>query len=121
MLDGLEYLGLVFRAPIPSETLETLRTSPVSRLEVEDRALRALPAWPPRLRAVARRVLIDYAFIAPRETTPFAGRVSGFPGFLRDRWELPSFVRMPGFVALSLLRHARRVTGRRPAASPSES
>ena len=121
MLDGLEYLGLVFRAPVPSEALETLRTIPVSRLEVEDRVLRALPAWPPRLRAVAKRVLLDYAFIAPRETTALAARVAGFPRFLRDRWVLESFGRMPGFVLSSLLRHARRITGRRPAASPSGS
>ncbi|HUM02312.1 MAG TPA: hypothetical protein VL084_08500, partial [Thermoanaerobaculia bacterium] len=83
--------------------------------------LRALPAWPPRLGAVARRVLLDYAFIAPRETTPLAARVAGFPRFLRDRWALESFGRMPGFVLGSLLRHARRVMGRRPAAAPSRS
>ena len=121
MLDGLEYLVRVLRAPVPPEALRALRTIPVSRLEEEDRVLRALPAWPPRLRAVTRRVLLDYAFIAPRETTPLAARVAGFPRFLRDRWALESFGRMPGFVLGSLLRHARRVMGRRPAAAPSRS
>ena len=56
---------------------------------------------------MARRVLLDYAFIVPKESTPFAARAAGFPRFLRDRWLLESIGQMPGYAMRSILRRAR--------------
>jgi hypothetical protein len=103
-LAGLEYLARVFHARVPPEVLSALRALPVSHLEAEDQALRSRP---PGLLGMARRVLLDYAFIVPRESTPFGGRVVGFLRFLRDRWCLDSFGQMPAYAVRSILRRAR--------------
>lgn len=108
-LAGLEYLADTFRAAVPTQVLSALRAFPVSPLEAEDHALRSRP---PRLRGMARRVLVDYAFIAPKESTPFAVRAAGFPRFLRDRWVLQSFGQMLGYALRSVLRRARGRTDR---------
>ena len=108
-LAGLEYLARVFYARVPPEVLSALRALPVSPLEAEDHALRSRL---PGLLGMARRVLLDYAFILPEKSTPFAARVAGFPRFLRDRWFLDSFGQMPGYAVRSIVRRARRRTGR---------
>lgn len=102
-LAGLEYLGRAFHLPVAPEALSALRALPVSPLEAEDHALRSRP---PALRGMARRVLLDYAFIAPKDSSPFA-RAAGFPRFLRDRWSLSSFGEMPAYALRSILRRAR--------------
>ena len=109
LLASLEYLARVFHARVPPEVLSALRALPVSPLEAEDQALRSRS---PELRGMARRVLLDYAFIAPRESTPFGARVAGFPRFLRDRWSLDSFGQMPAYAVRSVLRRARGQKGR---------
>jgi hypothetical protein len=109
-LAGLEYLADVFRLPVPPEALSALRELPVSPLEAEDHALRSRL---PGLRGMARRVVLDYAFIAPKESTSFPARAAGFPRFLRDRWLLESYGQMPDYAVRSLLRRVRGRLSRR--------
>lgn len=108
-LAGLEYLAGAFRVPVSPEVLSALRTLPVSPLEAEDHTLRSRP---PSLRGMAKRVLLDYAFIAPKESTPLSARAAGFPRFLRDRWLLDSFGQIPGYAVRWVLRRARGQTSR---------
>ncbi len=104
---GLAWLDGAFPDSVPPAALDALAALPASRLE---RADYALGVRPPDLRGIVRRVLVDYAFLAPGDT-PALRRVAGFPAFLRDRWLLESFAEMPGYAARSLL---RRVCGSWP-------
>ncbi len=102
--EGLTYVSDAFQAAVPPSTLAALDALPVSALEREDHALNGRP---PDLRGIAKRVLVDYALLFPKDRTPALRRLVLFPSFLRDRWALESFAGMPGYAARSLLRRAR--------------